>query len=404
MSACQKDAHGNWERQVGVFSDITERKRVEQELREAGRRKDEFLAMLAHELRNPLAPISAAAELLRLGRTDETWIRQASAIITRQVSHMTGLVDDLLDVSRVTRGLVTLERTRLDAKRIIFDAVEQTGPLIEARRHHLSVHTPPEPIFVLCDQKRLVQVLTNLLSNAAKYTPDGGKIVLDVEPHDGHVKITVTDNGIGMTQELVDRAFELFAQAECSSDRSQGGLGIGLALVKSLVSLHGGTVSAASEGLGKGSRFTVCLPHLKAMPEDAPGQRQEGFNTVTDKPLKVLVLDDNADAAQMLSMLVRAMGHRVAVEHSSRTTLERVRQEQPDVCLLDIGLPDMDGNELARRIRAMPEMAHAVLVAVTGYGQEADHKHALEAGFDHHLVKPVDTKQLVGILAAAGTR
>lgn len=404
MSACEKDAHGTWERQVGVFSDITERTRVEQELREAGRRKDEFLAMLAHELRNPLAPISAAAELLRLGRADEAWIKQASAIITRQVSHMTGLVDDLLDVSRVTRGLVTIERKRLDARHIVFDAVEQIGPLIEARGHRLSVQTASEPAFVLGDQKRLVQVLTNLLSNAVKYTPEGGEIELAVEPRDGHVRVSVSDNGIGMTQELVDRAFDLFAQAERTSDRSQGGLGIGLALVKSLVSLHGGTVAAHSDGMGKGSRFTICLPHAKEAAEEGQGRHRAGIATAVDKPLKILVVDDNADAAQTLSMLVRAMGHLVAVEHSSHSTLERVRQDPPDVCLLDIGLPDMDGNVLARCIRSMPEMAHAVLVAVTGYGQETDRRRALDAGFDHHFVKPVDSRRLADILADAGGR
>jgi PAS domain S-box-containing protein len=385
-------------RMSGIVFDITERKQVEEALHTADRRKDEFLAMLAHELRNPLAPISAAADLLRLARLDATHVRQTSEIISRQVRNMTDLVDDLLDVSRVTRGLVALDNLALDAKRIVSDAIEQVQPLIEARRHHLAVHMPPESALVWGDKKRVVQVLVNLLNNAAKYTPEGGNIIFSTEVRDEHVVFTVADNGTGMAPDMVERAFELFAQAERSSDRSQGGLGLGLALVKSLVELHEGYVSAYSEGLGKGSRFTVLLPRLKE--ENAASgnpQHAAAINTPA-KNLKVLVVDDNVDAAQMLAMFLETLGHRVFVEHESGMALERAKLESPDICLLDIGLPDMDGHELARRLRAQPQTANAVLTAITGYGQEQDRRNILDAGFDHHFVKPVDTARLADLL------
>lgn len=398
------DANGEIYEWIGAASDITERKLAEEKLKVADRRKDEFLAMLAHELRNPLAPIAAAADLLGLIHLNEEKVRQTSAIISRQVRHMTGLVDDLLDVSRVTRGLVELEKSRVDVKKVIADSVEQVRPLIESRGHTLSVHTPPQPAFVTGDQKRLVQVLTNLLNNAAKYTPEGGTIVLSMEVEGGHVKTAVTDNGIGMTRELADRAFELFAQAERSSDRSQGGLGIGLALVKSLVDLHGGTVAVKSEGLGKGSRFIVCLPALTAQADRAEGGGHPVINSLPLKRLKVMVVDDNVDVAQMLSMLVEATGHQALVEYSPEKALRRAQVEKPSVCLLDIGLPEMDGKELARRLRAQPETSNSLLVAVTGYGREEDRKDALAAGFDYHLVKPVDIKKVGSIFAEAERR
>jgi PAS domain S-box-containing protein len=393
-----RDTDGRVTGAVVAQMDITDRIRAEEALRQADRRKDEFLAMLAHELRNPLAPISAAADLLELGRLDEARVKQTSGIISRQVRHMTGLVDDLLDVSRVTRGLVTLDKVRLDAKRIVADAIEQVRPLIEARGHRVAVHTPPESAFVLGDQKRLVQVMTNLLNNAAKYTPEGGDIVLGMEVDGEHVRMTVTDDGIGMAPELMERAFELFAQAERTPDRAQGGLGIGLALVKSLVGLHGGTIAVHSAGIGKGSRFTVCLPHLKEHDDPAGNALDATKDAASMHALKVMVVDDNVDAAQMLAMFVEALGHRVFIEHGSLKALERAKAEVPDVCLLDIGLPDMDGNELARCLRDQPETAGAVLVAVTGYGQEQDRSNAFDAGFDHHFIKPIDSKKLAKLL------
>ncbi|HEX8478126.1 MAG TPA: ATP-binding protein, partial [Telluria sp.] len=347
-----RDPHtGEITRWFGASVDIHDRKLAEDALRQADHRKDVFLAMLAHELRNPLAPIAAAADLLTLGRVDEARIRQTSAIITRQVRHMTGLVDDLLDVSRVTRGLVQLDQATLDAKKIVIDAVEQVRPLIEARRHRLAIHTPPEEAFVRGDIKRLVQVMANLLNNAAKYTPEGGEIVLALEVDGSHVKLAISDNGMGIAPALQPTVFDLFTQADRASDRSQGGLGIGLALVKSLVALHGGHITVHSEGAGRGSRFVVCLPHVEVAADAQLAERRTIAAAATGRVRKVLVVDDNTDAAQMLGMLVEELGHEVFIEHHPRRALETARTAMPDVCLLDIGLPDMDGNELARRLR-----------------------------------------------------
>jgi PAS domain S-box-containing protein len=384
------------------FRDISERKAAEEKLREADRRKDEFLAMLAHELRNPLAPIGAAAHLLRLGRLDEDRVRHTSQIIGRQVDHMSHLINDLLDVSRVTRGLVELENAPLDIRHFVLDAIEQVTPLMQARRHHLHTDIPSGTMMVMGDKKRLVQVVTNILNNAAKYTPDDGNITLAVQVRSDHVVIEISDNGIGMTPALKAHVFDLFSQAERSSDRSAGGLGLGLALVKSLVELHGGSVTCDSAGPGQGSRFSVCLPRLR---EAAAGTAQANLAPVAPvqgAPLRVLVVDDNADAAAMLGMVLESMGHQVTLEHGAQAALARARLMRPDVCILDIGLPEIDGNELARRLHAQPENAGAVLIAVTGYGHDSDRRQSLAAGFAHHLVKPVDTGRLTNILAQIG--
>ncbi|GHA83955.1 hypothetical protein GCM10007067_22640 [Lysobacter bugurensis] len=388
---------------AALYRDVTDRKLAEQELREANQRKDEFLAMLAHELRNPLAPIRAAADVLAMPSTDESRIRRTSEIISRQVKHMTSLVDDLLDVSRVTRGLVVLEKERVSLKWAASTAIEQVRPLIEARKHHLTLQSPPGNADVSGDPKRLVQVLTNLLNNAAKFTPEGGHIVLTIEAEDEKVSITVADDGIGMSTDMARRAFALFSQAERASDRSQGGLGIGLALVKSLVELHAGTVTATSAGAGAGSQFTVCLPRQRGEPSRARDV-DDGTRDAPSRKLRVLIVDDNQDAATMLEMFLAASGHTVMTEHGSRQGLERALADQPDVCLLDIGLPDMDGNELARRLRERPEMEQTVLIAVTGYGQDSDRQSTAAAGFDHHLVKPIDPLVLTRILAAEKAR
>jgi signal transduction histidine kinase/ActR/RegA family two-component response regulator len=393
-----RDGSGSIFGAVVAVMDVTDQVRAEHELRQADRRKDEFLAMLAHELRNPLAPIAAAADLLRRPGADASRVDHASTIIARQVRHMTGLIDDLLDVSRVTRGLVKLDRHTLDAIHIVADAVEQARPLIEAKAHRLVVDTPPQTAFVFGDQKRLVQAITNLLNNAAKFTPNGGEIILRTEIENEHVKFSVTDNGIGMAPGLVERAFELFGQGERTADRSQGGLGIGLALVRSLTELHGGTASASSAGPGQGSRFIVCLPRMTEQ-VDGPETTQHPVSAQDpDGSLRVLVVDDNTDAAEMLAMIVEALGHKASVEHSSLGGLQRAQAESPHVCLLDIGLPEMDGNQLARYLRAQPATAHSVLVAVTGYGQQSDRERSLGSGFDHHLIKPVDTDRLAAIL------
>jgi signal transduction histidine kinase len=397
-----RDADGEIVEWIGAAVDITSRKLAEEQLKDTSRRKDEFLAMLSHELRNPLAPISAAAQLLQLGQLNEARLTQISGIITRQVQHMTSLVDDLLDVSRVTSGLVTLALDTVDIKRVVADAIEQVEPLVGSRRHQVDVHLPPDTALVSGDAKRLVQIVANLLNNAAKYTPEGGVIDLQVAVRDEQVTILVRDNGIGMAPEFVGRVFDMFSQAHRTADRSQGGLGIGLALVKSLVELHQGSISAFSKGQGYGSEFTVQLPRHVAPDMQQPSSTDDASNT---RPvgLKVMVVDDNADAADMLAMYLETSGHEVIVENTSRMALERARRERADVLLLDIGLPDMDGNELARQLRSMPELASSCLIAVTGYGQEQDRTRTTEAGFDYHFVKPVNMTKLTSLLAELGT-
>ena len=386
---------------VGIFvegSDVTLRKQIEDELRAANRQKDQFLAMLAHELRNPLAPITTAAHLLKLGRLDAKGVRNASEIIARQAEHMTDLVNDLLDVSRVTRGLVTLDKEELDVNAVVAGAVEQVRPLIESKRHALTMQLSGEPAHVLGDRTRLVQVLSNILNNAAKYTPPGGQIALRVTAHGERVTVTVTDNGIGIEPDVLPYIFELFTQAERTPDRSQGGLGIGLALVKSLVTLHGGTVDARAAP-GQGSEFEICLPRLDAVRSEA-GVQEADREDAGQQPLRVLVVDDNQDAAQMLATVLEVQGHAVSVEYDGHGALQRARREHPEVMLLDIGLPDTDGYALARQLRAMPELRGTVLVALTGYGQQEDRRQAEEAGFDHHLVKPADLALVSEILAS----
>lgn len=398
------DASGEIFEWIGAASDITHRKNVEERLREGERRKDEFLAMLAHELRNPLAPISSAAELLRLAPLDRPRVQQTSEIILRQIKHMTSLVDDLMDVSRVSRGLVNLEKTPLDIRQVVGEAVEQLTPLMQARRHHLQLHLAPSTTLVSGDRKRLVQVLANLLNNAAKYTPDGGEIKVEAEARNTHVLVNVIDNGVGMQPDLVTRVFDLFSQAEVTSDRTSGGLGLGLALVKNLVELHGGTVKAESKGLGYGSKFSVCLPRLEETAATPPAGGSARALPAQDRPLKLLVVDDNVDGALMLAMLLEAAGHAVTVEHHPKDALKRATTEAFDACLLDIGLPEIDGYELAKRLREHPGTATSVLIAVTGYGQEQDRNQSLDAGFAHHLVKPLDATELFSIFASITVR
>jgi PAS domain S-box-containing protein len=394
-----RDDAGSIIRWMGTCTDIHSQKLAEEALRADDRRKDEFLAMLAHELRNPLAPIGAAAELLQMARLDEPRVRQTSEIIGRQVRHMTSLIDDLLDVSRVTRGLVKLDVAPVDIAGVVAEAVEQVNPGLRARHHHLTMQMPPESAIVMGDRKRLVQVIANILNNAVKYTNEGGHIVLAIAADASRILIHVSDNGIGMTPELVLRAFDLFAQAERSPDRSSGGLGLGLALVRSLVELHGGTASCSSDGMGRGSTFTVCLPRLAETDCDPLQNSGDDIMAPPARPLRIMVVDDNKDAAAMLAMLLETTGHEVMVEHGAQQALARARAEAPEVILLDIGLPEMDGNEVARRLRQQAETVNSVLVAVTGYGQAGDRNNALASGFDHHFVKPVDIRKLISLLA-----
>jgi signal transduction histidine kinase len=386
------------------YRDIDERRQTHERLQASDRRKDEFLAMLAHELRNPLAPISAAAQLLKLGNVDEARIRKASDIIGRQVKHLTGLVDDLLDVSRVSRGQVELEKMPLEMRTVVVDAVEQVNPLIIKRGQHLVLDLAPGAVLVSGDAKRLVQVIANLLANAAKYTPAGGNIRLAMQVEQEQFVLTVEDDGIGLAADLIPHIFEMFVQAERTSDRSAGGLGLGLALVRSLVELHGGKASCGSAGLGQGSVFTVTLPLLAADEAVFDVVPAVGQPVAVVTPLLIMVVDDNVDAALTLADFLKVLGYRVIVEHSSRAALERARIEQPDVCLLDIGLPEIDGNQLARQLRAQSETAAATLIAVTGYGQERDRRNSLAAGFDEHLVKPLDIDRLQALLMAVVPR
>ena len=391
-----------------VTEQVNARRRVEHladELRAEHRRKDDFLAMLAHELRNPLAPISAAAEVLRLGHADDPRLRRTSEIVTRQVRHMAMLIDDLLDASRVTRGLVTVERRVEDLREIVTAAVEQVTPQVESRRHQLRVAVGDAPVRVSGDRKRLVQTLTNLLDNATKYTPDGGHIELSLTHDDAQATLLVRDNGIGVPAELRERIFDLFVQGQRSADRAQGGLGIGLALARRLVELHGGTLACTSAGTGQGSEFRLRLPLADA----SAAANDNVAETIAAAPaaaakLCILVVDDNKDAAHMLAMLLEDDGHEVMTESDPLVAFERAQATRPDVCLLDIGLPRMDGHELARRLRATPEGRAATLIALTGYGGAADREKAAQAGFDHYMVKPPNPEALERRLQSVAVR
>jgi len=392
------DADGRVTALRGTIQDVTDRVNAEEALRHADQRKNEFLAMLAHELRNPLAPIASGAQLLGQASLDPARTRQISAIIARQARHMAGLVDDLLDVSRVTRGLVALSKTRIDINEVVAEALEQIQDPLRQKGHALVATLLDAPCYVMGDRKRLVQVVGNLLHNAVKFTGAGGRVAVTLSTTDTALCIAVNDSGIGMEPEELERAFDMFVQGERTPDRTQGGLGIGLALVRSLVQLHGGSVRVESPGQGLGSTFTVTLPRCAARSSAGPDAGDTAG--VPTRQLKVMVVDDNIDAAEVLAMYVSAAGHEVMVEHDPFAALARAQQFAPDACLLDIGLPGMDGHELARRLRAQPETARALLVAVTGYGQAQDRETSIEAGFDHHLVKPVDMGELERILAA----
>jgi PAS domain S-box-containing protein len=390
---------------TGIFaegSDVTERTHAQRELQVSNQRKDEFLAMLAHELRNPLAPISSAAQVMQLANISPAQQKSASDIISRQAGHMTRLLDDLLDVSRVTRGLVVLKQQPTDINGVIDDAVEQVRSLVEQHGHRLTVIPLAEPACVLGDRTRLIQVVTNLLNNAARYTPAGGDIVVRAGNEAGQIVLQVSDNGIGIAHTVLPHIFELFTQSERSPDRSQGGLGIGLALVRHLVSLHGGKVEAHSDGPGKGSRFVLRLPRFFA--EGSVTAPPETPMTRPEPALRILIVDDNVDAADTLAMVVEAEGHQALVEYDAHSTIQRALAESPQVLFIDIGLPDMDGYELARRIRAMPQTANATLVALTGYGQSQDRERSASAGFDYHLVKPADIAQIIAVISEARQR
>jgi signal transduction histidine kinase/CheY-like chemotaxis protein len=391
--------------------DIADRSRLEAlqrgqaaELSELHRRKDEFLAMLSHELRSPLAPIANAVQLLGLQRGSENRIQQqARGIIERQLKQLQHLVDDLLEVSRITTGKVQLRLERIAVSSIVEMAVETVRPLIEQRRHELTVSVPTEPIWINADAARLEQVVVNLLSNAAKYTEEGGHVWLTIAEENEECVLRVRDTGVGISPGLLPHIFDLFTQSERSLDRSQGGLGIGLALVHRLTDLHGGRVEASSV-TGQGSEFVVRLPLWNE--EDSKTQNEAGLDgsgLFTGPPpvaLKVLVVDDNVDTVLSFSMLLKASGHEVRTAHDGPAAILAAFDFRPDAVLLDIGLPGLNGYEVARRLRQDPAFEKIVLIALTGYGQDSDRQTSLQAGFNHHLVKPARLAQLQQILAA----
>ncbi|WP_181259183.1 ATP-binding protein [Pseudoduganella armeniaca] len=381
--------------------DAIERANAQNALRLANSRKDEFLAMLAHELRNPLAPIGGAAQLLGLGQVEGGRAIEIGRIISRQVGHMTALLNDLLDVSRVTRGMVELELDAVDMRAVVDTASEQVRPLVEQRRHVLAYTAPAQPIMVHGDFVRLVQVLANVINNAAKYTPPGGRLAVVLREQADRVVIAVSDNGNGIAPELLPDVFDSFIQGRRTLGRAQGGLGLGLALVKSLVELHCGRVNAHSAGEGQGSTITIELPRWQGATVEPAAREGEARHCSKTAPLNILLVDDNADGAMMLAQLIGQLGHVVTVVHDARSALASAAAVAPHVVLLDIGLPDIDGYELIACLKTQPDCANARFIAVTGYGQGQDRQRAFDAGFWRHMTKPACVDTLAGYLAEA---
>jgi signal transduction histidine kinase len=390
---------------LALQTEVGERARVEQALKEADRHKDEFLAMLAHELRNPLAPIRNAVHLIKMRSLEDAQLCLARDVIERQLKQLTRLVDDLLDVSRITRGKINLSRERLELADLMSRAVETVAPAIEARGHALTVELPERPLRLYGDPVRLVQALANVLGNAAKYTGAGGRITLSARRRNRDAEITVSDNGMGIAPEVLPRIFDLFTQMDERMERSPSGLGIGLALVRRLVEMHGGTVAAASAGPGLGSEFTIRLPvsveradeadGAGAGPVEPPGRDAPGLAARR----RILVADDNLDALETLATLLALDGHEVYRARDGAEAFEVAQRERPEVALLDIGMPRANGYEVATRIRREPWGRSTTLVALTGWGQDADRRRSEAAGFDMHLTKPVDPKVVSDLLA-----
>ena len=381
-----------------IARDISKDKETQRRLAEADRRKDEFLALLAHELRNPLGPIRHAVKILRAKTPSPSELQWATAIIERQAEHMTRLVEDLLDVSRITRGRIELRRERVDIANVVKAAIEANPALGEKSRQELVLHVPDDALYVDGDPTRLTQVVANLLDNAVKYTDAGGTITVTVE-RDGDVAVVrIKDTGIGMSADVMPRIFEMFTQADLPAERAQGGLGVGLALVERLVKLHGGAVTAHSDGPGKGSEFTVRLPLVKRTRQQKPPE-PSGIRETATTHCKVLVVDDNEDSADSLATLLRMLGHDARVAYDGATAVQTAREFVPEIAILDIGLPKMSGYDLATLLREEPWASELVLVALTGWGQDEYRRRSAQAGFDHHLTKPVEIDVLQQILS-----
>lgn len=358
-------------------------------------RDDRFLGMLAHELRNPLAPIRNAVEIMRLIGQKDTALRTALALISRQVDHLSRTVDHLLDMSQINEGKITLDMQQVDVNTVIWGAVDVVQPLIDERKHRLGVRPLGRPATIHGDRSRLVQIVSNLLDNAAKYTDPGGEITLSAISQDGHAAICVSDTGVGIAPDLLPHVFDLFTPSQRTVERGQAGLGIGLSVVRNLVDLHGGTVEATSKGFRQGSEFVVSLPIVdESVQAHAPIRREPGRET----PRRIVVIDDNQDAAESLAMLLRLKGHDVQIAYDGPTGLALALETAPECVLVDIGLPGMDGYEVAKRLRSHERSGRTVLIALTGYGQQEDRARSRQAGFDHHLVKPVAHNVLEDVL------
>jgi PAS domain S-box-containing protein len=395
-----RDETGRVQRWAGINLDIGRLKNTERALLEADRRKDEFLATLAHELRNPLAPIRNAVRILDSDAADERQRKWGREVIARQVHRMSLLLDDLLDVSRITRGQLELKKDYVDLKSVVAVAVETARPLVDAKRHKLTVNLPAENIKLEADPLRLSQVLGNLLTNAAKYTDPEGAIALHARIENAELVIGIRDDGIGLSEEVMPGLFTMFSQVNSAVDRAEGGLGIGLALVKGLVALHGGRVEVKSEGLGKGSEFIVHLPHKVLAPQHSAAEEVDSgaANAGAVRRGRVLVADDNRDAAESLALVLRFAGFEVFIAFGGQEALDVGSRERPDAGLIDIGMPGMSGHEVARRMRLEAWGKNAVLIALTGWGQEQDRQAAIAAGFDRHMTKPVDPVEVERVL------
>ena len=399
ITTALRDASGTLVGYTKVKRDLTSSKQAEEALKQADRRKDEFLATLAHELRNPLAPLRNSLHILQLSKSNDSTTERLCETMERQVNHLVRLVDDLLEVSRITRGTIELRKELVDLAAVVRNAIETSRPLIDTAGLQLAISLPQVPLTLFGDPVRLSQIFANLLNNAAKYTNPGGQIWFSARREGPEVVVSIRDNGIGIPTDVLPKIFDMFMQVDRTTNRSQGGLGIGLTLVRSLTELHEGSISARSPGTGKGSEFIVRLPLMKTEPESKALKSKRGANQVLPDR-RILVVDDNVDSATSLGMLLKCLGADVQVAHSGPAALAAIESHRPDVVLLDIGMPGMDGYEVAKRIRERAEFGEITLIALTGWGQEEDRRRTREAGFNHHLVKPADITTLKSLLVS----